>query len=335
MPSQKAITLLLRVVLPDGRRRYLNPHKVHGKVKPQWAVNTKPTHFPDGIYALRYYLNKRVIFQSVGPDLDVALVEQRKIANRVEGILLGTVAAPPAPEPGVQDNRLTLREAVNKYLHEVDRNKSHETYRSYNNALEQFIASCSKTHLDDLTRDDGQAFIQAMQNNGLTNHSICLKLQILNTFLKNMESPQILKPKEWPRYTDKAAVSYSRDELTALLSAANPEEQMLYRFFLGSGFRLAEVAVAQYQDVDFGRGTVLVREKKELGFMPKSRKVRLVPLPDDLLRDLQERWLRRPSDKLIFPTGVPGKFCTREHETNWYERSWGWHEERSTQRSRS
>jgi hypothetical protein len=33
--------------------------------------------------------------------------------------------------------------------------------------------------------------------------------------------------------------------------------------------------------------------------------------------------------------GVPGKFCTREDETNWYERSWRWYEGRSTQRSRS
>jgi nucleoside-diphosphate-sugar epimerase len=33
--------------------------------------------------------------------------------------------------------------------------------------------------------------------------------------------------------------------------------------------------------------------------------------------------------------GVPGKVCTREDETNWYERSLGWHEGRRTVRSRS
>lgn len=30
-----------------------------------------------------------------------------------------------------------------------------------------------------------------------------------------------------------------------------------------------------------------------------------------------------------------GGFCTRVNETNWYERSLGWHEGRSIQRSRS
>ena len=33
--------------------------------------------------------------------------------------------------------------------------------------------------------------------------------------------------------------------------------------------------------------------------------------------------------------GMPGCFCTRVDETNWYERSLKWHEERSIVRSRS
>ena len=33
--------------------------------------------------------------------------------------------------------------------------------------------------------------------------------------------------------------------------------------------------------------------------------------------------------------GVPGGFCTSFNETNWYERSLEWHEERSTHRSKS
>jgi hypothetical protein len=33
--------------------------------------------------------------------------------------------------------------------------------------------------------------------------------------------------------------------------------------------------------------------------------------------------------------GVPGKFCTRGNETNWYGRSLEWREERSTRLSRS
>ena len=36
-----------------------------------------------------------------------------------------------------------------------------------------------------------------------------------------------------------------------------------------------------------------------------------------------------------YQSGVPGDFCTSVKETNWYERSLEWHEERSTHRSRS
>jgi hypothetical protein len=33
--------------------------------------------------------------------------------------------------------------------------------------------------------------------------------------------------------------------------------------------------------------------------------------------------------------GMPGSFCTRVNETNWYERSHLWREARNTQQSRS
>ena len=38
---------------------------------------------------------------------------------------------------------------------------------------------------------------------------------------------------------------------------------------------------------------------------------------------------------VVFNTGMPGKFCTSECETNWYERSLEWREGRSTLQSRS
>jgi integrase len=302
MPSRKAITLLLRVVTPEGRRRYLRPVFTGGKLKPNWAVLAgKPTSFTGGIYAVRYWLNGRVVFESLGPDGDAALIAQRRIANRVEGILLGVVAAPvPVSETG-GDDRVTLREAVNKYLHEVDRTKSPGTYASYNLSLEKFVASCKKRFLDELTRDDAQAFIVDLQRQGLSAHSICHRLQVLSSFLRRMDRPQLLKPREWPRFTDKPAVSYSREDISALLAAAKPEEQILYRFFLGSGFRSAELAVACYSDIDFQRGNIMVGEKKQYDFSPKSRRVRFVPLPDDLLSDLRARRDAHPGQSLIFP----------------------------------
>jgi hypothetical protein len=38
---------------------------------------------------------------------------------------------------------------------------------------------------------------------------------------------------------------------------------------------------------------------------------------------------------LLAGIGVPGEFCTSWDETDWYERSLEWHEERSIRRSRS
>jgi hypothetical protein len=59
MPIRKAVTMLLRAK-SDGVRRYLKPCIVKGKPKPQWGLlGTKPTHFPNSRYAVRYWLQSR------------------------------------------------------------------------------------------------------------------------------------------------------------------------------------------------------------------------------------------------------------------------------------
>jgi hypothetical protein len=56
-----------------------------------------------------------------------------------------------------------------------------------------------------------------------------------------------------------------------------------------------------------------------------------------LLQDDRDpfRGLGHMRDFVELTGGVPGKFCTRKYETNWYERSLGWDEGRSIHLSRS
>jgi len=44
-------------------------------------------------------------------------------------------------------------------------------------------------------------------------------------------------------------------------------------------------------------------EKPDLGFKPKDKEERVVPIPDALLKALEIRALQHPNDRLIFPNG--------------------------------
>jgi integrase len=74
------------------------------------------------------------------------------------------------------------------------------------------------------------------------------------------------------------------------------------------------VAHACWEDVNFEAKTYTVREHLEIGFVPKDREEREVPLPDSLVDALKARRRMYPDAKLIFPNkhGRPeGHFLRR------------------------
>ena len=55
-----------------------------------------------------------------------------------------------------------------------------------------------------------------------------------------------------PQYDEKDVEAYNSDELASLFAAANPEERVLFEFFLGTGYREQEVMYwNSWVNVDF------------------------------------------------------------------------------------
>jgi integrase/recombinase XerD len=116
------------------------------------------------------------------------------------------------------------------------------------------------------------------------------------------------------KYTEKKISAYTREELRSLFAVCDPEDRLVFEFFLGSGCRDQEVAHACWEDINFESMTYMVREHLEIGFRPKDREEREVPLPDALVTSLQQRRRIQPDAKLIFPNkhGRPeGHFLRR------------------------
>src|SRR6476469_99464 len=81
-----------------------------------------------------------------------------------------------------------------------------------------------------------------------------------------------------PGYLRKKVLPYSEEDLRCLFEASTGDEKLLFSFFLGTGAREQEAAFATFGDIDFENKLFLVRAKPDLGFMPKDREERSVPI---------------------------------------------------------
>ncbi len=236
---------------------------------------------------------------------------QRKVleARLLKGVQVTTPLAD-------KTDRKRLAIEAEDYI-ERSKQKARKTYNGYKNAVNLFLASCKKTYLDEITRDDMLDFKACLAGRGDGASTI------FNTFLKVVvflndrgigecvKKENWIRRKDWPPNVDKKNKNkkyavYSEDEFAAMLSVADVTECALLYFVAGSGLRIGEAAVAQWSDVDWDAKTVTVREKPELKFTPKDYEQRTIELADSVLDALEAIRGDAPHEGLIFPAPEGG-----------------------------
>ncbi len=292
------VSLRLRV-RQNGRRKFLKPllpsNGRCGKV-PQALVNGSSEPFPTGVYYLRYTdpaTGKRKP-EAVGGDLAIALDRKRqrerelayKKAAKAAGVLL----------PVENDkSRTKLSDALENFLSRVQLHRSPKTSAEFSYLLDQFREHCPKDYLDQITKDDLLGFVLGLRKQGLAERTVTNKINRVLCFLKSEGITGLLAPNERPRFDEKVAEAYTEEEIKALFAASPKDEKLIWRFFLGSGGREAEVAHATWRDVSFSDKTFTVHSKRRQGFGPKDKAERRVPLPDTLVAALQGSRARQDS----------------------------------------
>jgi len=82
------------------------------------------------------------------------------------------------------------------------------------------------------------------------------------------------------RNKNKKYATYTEEELLAMLDVAEPLEQALIRFLVGTGFRIGEASVAQWKDINWNDKTITVLLKPEFNFKPKDWEERTITVSD-------------------------------------------------------
>jgi len=263
--------------------------------------------YPGGtIFCLRFtQFGKRKYETLSVPDCKQANIaaQQKSIALQLDAIdplkkkLASTPAPNPAPQPKqqAQSNELTLDAAIDRYLENVAK-KSSKTTKGYRYTLQQFYASTGNLVLSAVTTQELYDFIAYLRREGLGDRTIHNRVGEVVTFLRHFGIKDVtLRVK----YVEQKVRAYRLDELKALFAAADPEEWLMFQFFLCTGAREQEVMYAEWNDIDFVDGLFTVRAKAN--WAPKDYEEREIPLPDFLIAALKKRMLATKGN-LIFPT---------------------------------
>jgi integrase len=254
--------------------------------------------FCQGTFNLSWYEGKRLVRKSVGKDPDKAVEALHKKEAELLAKAKGHEIVPEKTKGP------TLADAVVEYLHETKLSKKPKTLSAYRNSLTYFQESCSKVYLRDIVRTDLLQFAAFLRDEKDQSPRTCWnKFSNVMSFLKAQGLTGLAKKEDWPRFVEAEVETYDSAELEQLFAACDPDERLLFRFFLMSGFREQEAMYCTWKDVNFTESTVSVRHKPQYGWTPKAYKEREVPIPAELLKELKEA-------KKTAPNALPCQYRT-------------------------
>jgi integrase len=311
------MTLYVRQPQQNGKWKFVRvPEKQLGRLK---ALQEQ-----EGLYYLSWYEGRKKKFMNVGRSPDEA---RTAYANKMNGETITPRRDPLGP------GRPTIDDGINKYFRELKNEagkdgmgKSERTLTAYEQRLglfQQFCEDKGIVYLDAITRDDLVAYVEWLRavERDLSDRSVHNIFSCARSFLiangawtgilQRGQGANLGKPLKLG-FIEKPVEAYSKEQLNALFELCDPEEKLIYSFFLNSGCREAEVAHTEVADLDFKRNLLHVQGKQHRRFRLKGKEDRFVPLPAALMKKLKAHCAGKQPNDLLFPNqqtgGVEGHF---------------------------
>jgi len=278
-----------------------------GRIRPDHVrVKGKDETHPEGSYFLEWSEHGRLCKQAAGPDAqhaaDKARVKEAELTAERNGII------PPVPKLEPKPERTPLTSVLDDYVEYVRYHRSLRTYRTYRPILQSFKEFCTKTHVDEVEREDLLDFATDCTKQGQQGKSVYNKLVVISQVLKQHGKKKLLNAADWPSFVETVRPIYEDSELETLFKACTSGEEIRFKFYLMSGFRDAEGRFVTWRDVDFKHLAVRVTAKPQWRFQPKNWEEREVPVPQKLIALLRKfRPKDAGPDQPLFPsaTGRP------------------------------
>ncbi|MFN2975439.1 tyrosine-type recombinase/integrase [Terriglobus aquaticus] len=188
-----------------------------------------------------------------------------------------------------------------------------KTFAACKNMLGLFAGRYGSRLVADISRNDILQHMLHLKAKGLSDRTVFNHVARINSLLIGNGTARVLRPADWPRYDEKVVSAYHPDQVAKLLQAATTRQRILFTFFLATSFREQEVTHCTWDDVDFRNKVISARSKPAYKFRLKDKEERSVPVPDSLIKEL-ENLKAGSQSSLLFPSksGAPNRHHLRE-----------------------
>jgi integrase/recombinase XerD len=203
--------------------------------------------------------------QAVGDFSEVIEAARRK-SIEVNAQKAGIIESIQGPE----QHRVTIGQAIDKYLDFIKAHRKQRTYVTYRYTLDKLLKqSCQRSFVDQVTREDILQFMTDCYKRGLGKRTVYDKLVVVLQLFKRHGKTKLIEPSDWPDYDEIIRPIYEAEEIAAMLKHADQNESIFLKFLLGSGFRDREVRYVAWRDIDFRNSLarVTIKPSRRVGLM--------------------------------------------------------------------
>ncbi len=156
--------------------------------------------------------------------------------------------------------------------HKYRRNCRPNTLRQANTSLNQFLTfyhGNGKQHLEQMTREDIEVFIEHQQDRGLKPHTVRTRMCGVYAFVyflieKKVVGYELLERRIKLKLPDRLPRAIGPEDLNQLLSVIdNVRNRALILLLLRTGMRIGELLDTKVHDVDLGNQKILIYEAEK------------------------------------------------------------------------
>jgi integrase len=185
-----------------------------------------------------------------------------------------------------QTERRKLAASAAEYITDNEARHAHEAAAQAKQVTAEFLRGCSKTFVDEVTREDVLRFHAALRNRGCAPRSVSNKHVRLASFLRFGGMDKDKLPPE-PSYEQQLPTVYPSAHMKSLLEKADAFMRIVVLLALKCGLREQELMHLEWADINLSDAVLQVRGKARWGFAVKDKEQREIPIPSDLIAKLR------------------------------------------------
>jgi integrase len=299
----KKITLMRLCKTEEGWRRFPALIGGNGKVRPNYAsVDGVPMEFPQGHYELRYYENRKPVYESVGNNGPQALAALHKRR-------LKSAAKESASAAGLriveEAGRVSLRSAAKRFVERTRAKGSLVSAEAQRQAVSEFVETVTAEYADEVTEDMVLKHYSGLRKMGNAARTVANKHIHIKGFLRSAGVDVKTVMAHSPRYVKTRPEVFTDEELKAFFAACTDSyHQIVFQVLLKTGLRMQEAMFLEWRELDLTskRPTLTLRSKPRYDFKLKDLEERSVPLPRELVKLLKDWYQTHSKSHLVLGT---------------------------------